>query len=354
MKRFIPALALTVLILAAFVAPAGAAPHCATGQEPEFLFGFAHLKSLLGETMGLPTECENSNPQNGDTLQNTTAGLAFNRKSTNIPTFTDGFNHWGWTADGLVHWTGDAIDAPGYAPPPTPTPAATVTPVSSPTPQATPAATATPTVAAFVPPDVKAMDERSGGPGVDIRTAVEAFVENVAATWGWRPTQLVTFYLHGSRSGFSAGLESVFGERIDREFYETNITAVAIKDDVVTGGRAVVMNLELSDGTLMDLELTTVILAHEYTHVLQFDFVSELQPVWFVEGMANTVAFSNYPLGVGRYRYNTTVPAALRGGFLPSISELDGSWTSFQSSLERLNLAYGAAYYAVNHAAERA
>lgn len=103
----------------------------------------------------------------------------------------------------------------------------------------------------------------------------------------------------------------------------------------------------------MDLELTTVILAHEYTHVLQFDFVSELQPVWFVEGMANTVAFSNYPLGVGRYRYNTTVPAALRGGFLPSISELDGSWTSLQSSLERLNLAYGAAYYAVNHAAER-
>ena len=90
-----------------------AAPFCAPGQEPEFVFGFAFLKSLLGDIMGEPLECEHANPENGDTLQQTTTGLSFYRKSTNTPTFTDGWNHWAWTIDGLVTWTGDAIDPPG-------------------------------------------------------------------------------------------------------------------------------------------------------------------------------------------------------------------------------------------------
>ena len=100
------------------IAPAPApappsAPHCALGQAPEFLFGFAFLKSLLGDRMGRPLECEHANPENGDTLQQTTTGLSFYRKRTNTPTFTDGWNHWAWTVDGLVTWTGHSIDPPG-------------------------------------------------------------------------------------------------------------------------------------------------------------------------------------------------------------------------------------------------
>ena len=79
------------------------------------MFGFATLKAQLGPTMGEPTECEHPNSANGDTLQNTTTGLAFYRKSTNIPTFTDGHRHWGLTPAGLVYWEGSAIDPPGVA-----------------------------------------------------------------------------------------------------------------------------------------------------------------------------------------------------------------------------------------------
>ena len=76
------------------------------------MFGFAFLKSLLGDVMGDPLECEHANPENGDTLQQTTTGLSFYRKSTNTATFTDGWSHWAWTTHGLVTWTGDAIDPP--------------------------------------------------------------------------------------------------------------------------------------------------------------------------------------------------------------------------------------------------
>jgi hypothetical protein len=60
--------------------------------------------------MGNPVECEHANPDNGDTLQNTTTGLAFYRKSTNTPTFTNGTEHWALTTEGEVYWTGGSID----------------------------------------------------------------------------------------------------------------------------------------------------------------------------------------------------------------------------------------------------
>ncbi len=118
---------------------AAVAPYCAPGQDPEFVLGFAFMKSQLGDIMGEPSECEHANPENGDTLQQTTTGLSFYRKSTNTPTFTDGWRHWGWTAQGLVFWTGDSIDPPpdaqsppafvpaGPTPTPTPAPAAPMT-----------------------------------------------------------------------------------------------------------------------------------------------------------------------------------------------------------------------------------
>src|SRR4051794_24257211 len=73
---------------------------CAPGQVPAFQFGFAALKAQVGEAMGDPTECEHTNAENGDSLQATSTGLSFYRKSTNTPTFTNGFEHWGLTSAG--------------------------------------------------------------------------------------------------------------------------------------------------------------------------------------------------------------------------------------------------------------
>jgi S1-C subfamily serine protease len=115
--RRIAMVALT-LALVLFVAPqqsTGASPYCGAGESPQFRFGFAHLKELLGPTMGTPIECEHANPDNGDTLQQTSTGLSFYRKATNTPTFTNGWEHWAWTFQGLVYWTGSDIDPPGTA-----------------------------------------------------------------------------------------------------------------------------------------------------------------------------------------------------------------------------------------------
>jgi YVTN family beta-propeller protein len=99
--------------------PAGSSNFCAPGVTPDYAFGFLALHDLLGSVMGDATTCEYGDPNGtGDTLQNTTNGLAFYRKSTNTPTFTNGFEHWGITANGVVYWTGSSIDPPADAAPP--------------------------------------------------------------------------------------------------------------------------------------------------------------------------------------------------------------------------------------------
>jgi hypothetical protein len=86
---------------------------CPPGMVPDFSAGFAILKATLGDAMGAAMSCEFGDPLGtGDVLQETSAGLAFYRVSTNTPTFTDGWNHWGLTTDGIVYWTGGSIDPP--------------------------------------------------------------------------------------------------------------------------------------------------------------------------------------------------------------------------------------------------
>jgi hypothetical protein len=94
---------------------AQAAPYCGPGSTPRFTAGFADLKAQLGATMGDPIECEHTDGSSGDVLQQTTAGLAFWRKSTNTPTFTDGAQHWALTPAGLVAWSGPSVDPPATA-----------------------------------------------------------------------------------------------------------------------------------------------------------------------------------------------------------------------------------------------
>src|SRR5206468_5474306 len=80
-----------VLLVTSLAVPAAAraqdASFCEPGQVPTFALGFAALQEALGPRMGEPTECEHANSDNGDTLQHTTTGLAFYRKTTNTPTF---------------------------------------------------------------------------------------------------------------------------------------------------------------------------------------------------------------------------------------------------------------------------
>jgi hypothetical protein len=109
-------LALTILFAQPTPAAlAQTAPYCSPGTSPRFTDGFAALKAGLGPIMGEPLECEHADASSGDILQQTTTGLAFWRKSTNTPTFTDGYRHWALTARGLVAWEGSSIDPPATA-----------------------------------------------------------------------------------------------------------------------------------------------------------------------------------------------------------------------------------------------
>ncbi len=115
----------SVLLTTPTEAFAQGAPFCRPGQTPQFVLGFANLKAQLGSVMGEPVECEHPNNANGDTLQKTSTGLAYWRKSTNTPTFTDGYRHWAITSSGLVSWVGASPDPPSLAVPqprPSPTP----------------------------------------------------------------------------------------------------------------------------------------------------------------------------------------------------------------------------------------
>jgi hypothetical protein len=74
------------------------------------------MKAHLGDVLGDPITCEFADPAgSGDVLQQTTRGLAFWRKSSNTPTFTDGSGHWAVTSAGWVTWTEPSVDPPPTA-----------------------------------------------------------------------------------------------------------------------------------------------------------------------------------------------------------------------------------------------
>lgn len=123
--RWLATLGLLVSLgLGAFPATAAAqtAAFCQPGESPSFQLGFADLKYALGYIMGDPIECEHPNSGNGDTLQQTTTGLAVYRQASNTPEFTDGWNHWALSTGGVIAWSG--TDQPTAAGPPPPGPAA--------------------------------------------------------------------------------------------------------------------------------------------------------------------------------------------------------------------------------------
>jgi len=95
------------------VVRATADDHCGVGETAVFRAGFRALSDQLGATMGTPSTCEYPDPAGtGDVEQDTTTGLAFWRKSSNTPSFTDGLNHWALTQAGITRWTGSSVDPP--------------------------------------------------------------------------------------------------------------------------------------------------------------------------------------------------------------------------------------------------
>lgn len=93
------------------------APHCQTADAPTFAASLAGLQGALGDTMGAPIECPHVDVLSGDTIQQTSTGLAYVRATSGLATFTDGASHWAMTPAGLVAWDGGALDPPpGLAP----------------------------------------------------------------------------------------------------------------------------------------------------------------------------------------------------------------------------------------------
>jgi hypothetical protein len=93
-------------------AMAQGAPHCPPGQPAEFVFGIGQLHQRLGAIMGVPLECEYVNPDNQDTLQHTTTGLAYYRPEINTPMFTDGQTHWALSNNQVLMWRNPSVEPP--------------------------------------------------------------------------------------------------------------------------------------------------------------------------------------------------------------------------------------------------
>jgi hypothetical protein len=106
---------LTANLAAPTASYAQPAPFCRPGESPQFTLGFRALADTLGGAMGDAAECEHASAANGDSHQRTTTGLAFYRRSTNTPTYTNGDEHWALTGPGIVYWTGADIDPPSQS-----------------------------------------------------------------------------------------------------------------------------------------------------------------------------------------------------------------------------------------------
>jgi hypothetical protein len=79
---------------------------CPPGQSPSFAVRFASLQERLGPIMGDSIECERTDPVTGNTVQQTTTGMALYEKESQALVFTNGREHWALTPDGFTHWYG--------------------------------------------------------------------------------------------------------------------------------------------------------------------------------------------------------------------------------------------------------
>jgi hypothetical protein len=108
-------LATGALLVPLLGSSASGAAACPTEEPVQFAPALVRLQSLVGEPMGAPRSCSFQDAD-GDTLQQTTTGLALYRPSTDLALFSNGQQFWTLTGGELQQWTGNWHE--GFGPPP--------------------------------------------------------------------------------------------------------------------------------------------------------------------------------------------------------------------------------------------
>jgi hypothetical protein len=85
---------------------------CPAGQTPQLGERFKTVAAAVGARVGEPLECEHVEVATGDVQQRTAQGLLYSRKSTALPTFTNGGEHWAVRGSELLSWPNDSVDPP--------------------------------------------------------------------------------------------------------------------------------------------------------------------------------------------------------------------------------------------------
>lgn len=328
---------------------------------PEFRSSFKALADQIPEVVGEPLEDEHLEA-NGDVLQRTARGLMVWRKSDRWTTFTDGNVTWILGPFGIQSRLNSQLylwEQMPPSPPPAPQPVAEST--STPPPAtATPAPatptpmppTPTPVPLGSYPPDVKAMDEESGGHGVMVKAFMQSVDEEWSRVWGWRPRRPTTIYLYVDGYRMAAGLAQITGVHLTPADMDriASTSAIARGNDSQTGGWAILMNLNYRWSTEDWEDTTKANLLHEYAHLMLVDLAGDAGPQWFREGLAQWMSYSEITGTVaekGVLHYTASFYARRS---LPALTTLTDGWNEFISTApENLEAAYGASYLAVKY-----
>jgi len=383
--------ALTALILA-LVAILAASNFALAQPAPQFRASFKALAAQIPNIAGVPTEDEHWDA-NGNVVQRTITGLMVWRASDRWTVFTNGSVTWimgpygvqSRSNNDLYSWE---VVPPGPTPAPQPTPTAqpydpyVAAPVPAPAPPtappALPTAPAPPTAppaptpapapslpppaaqtpmpgpAATYVPDVKAMDDESGGHGVTIKAFMQQIDGLWLAVWGWRPHKPTTVYLYADGNRMTYGMSQITGQPLNQggSDYVAANSAVSLGNDIQTGGYAIFMNLSYQYGTDDWLDTVKSNLCHQYGTVMIQDLAGNAGPDWFREGMAEWMAYSNVTHSVSEISATHYAAVAKANGTLPSLYTLTNSWNeTIRAGGEPGQAVYGAAYLAVKYLA---
>ncbi len=331
----------------------------AAAQAPfQFKLGFKALADQIPEVVGTPLEDEHFNLANGNAEQRTSKGLLVWRKADNWTAFTNGSITWINGPYGVQSRL-NTERYPWEQDPPTLASPAPIQPAPQPAPAPSPAPSPSP--APVVPrqgpytPELKAMDEQAGGPAISLKERLREIDEEWARTWGWRPSKPVVIRLYSDGVAMASAIGEMLGESFTEEekiYISWSIAGIAMNDPK-TGGYAVAMNVgHYTPGQASgDVEFTAT-MVHEYTHVMQLDVAGEAGPTWFVEGMAELLAYTKAPTSPARAAEISAVSRAKREGYLPTLRQMQNNWVDLVGGQWRAGEVYGASYLAVRYLAE--
>ncbi len=365
MKPFLMAL---IFLVASLISTSIAAAQ----TSPQFRDGFKAIADQIPDVVGQPLEEEQIAP-NGDILQRTTRGLMVWRKADRWNSFTDGSFTWILGPYGLQSRpNGESFAWEQLAPPPAPAPLPVpepVAPVAAQPPavyQPAPLPPAPPTPAPMPPtptpfplqsysPDVRAMDDESGGHGVMVKDFMQGIDREWSQVWGWRPHRPTTIYLYFDGYRMASGATSILGMNFygNVDSFAAN-SSVVRGNDLQTGGWAILINMSYRYGQDDWEDTTRANVLEEYAHVMQMDMARDAGPQWFKEGVAQWNAYSKIWGTLGEKSHVHYAYSYLSNGTLPSLMSLNGNWDSYIAAApENLEAAYGASYLAVKYLAGR-